>query len=195
MRSILACEPEFKLVGFVSQAGMLEDIARRHQARLVIIDSLGLRAPQLVGTIESVKKSGSEVLAVIPSSNWSLAVKTIDAGASGVVHRAGSSPEMITAIKRLLDAEHYLHPDLKRVFHYNARLGSGIDKRKLSMRLNRIEQRVLKLISIGKNEEDIARQMKMSLRCVSEYRQRICETVGCDNTARLTRVAMKIGLD
>jgi DNA-binding NarL/FixJ family response regulator len=115
----------------------------------------------------------------------------IQTGIKGFVLKSAGISELIKAITEVSKGENYFSGELlyKLIQNINSNKGAvnGSSSEKLSTR----EIEVLKLISAGLSNEDIANQLNISLATVKTHRSALLSKTGSNNTASLIMYALK----
>lgn len=114
----------------------------------------------------------------------------IQTGIKGFVLKSAGISELIKAITEVSKGENYFSGELlyKLIQNINSNKGAvNGSSEKLSIR----EIEVLKLISSGLSNEDIASQLNISLATVKTHRSALLSKTGSNNTASLIMYALK----
>lgn len=114
----------------------------------------------------------------------------IQTGIKGFVLKSAGISELIKAITEVSKGENYFSGELlyKLIQNINSNKGAvNGSSEKLSSR----EIEVLKLISSGLSNEDIASQLNISLATVKTHRSALLSKTGSNNTASLIMYALK----
>ncbi|MFN8259861.1 MAG: response regulator transcription factor [Chitinophagales bacterium] len=114
-------------------------------------------------------------------------IRVINAGASGYINKICTTPELINAIRTLLNGRTYISSEVAEQIAVNAcNKKNSYTMNKLSSR----EMQVLQMIASGKMISEIASMIYLRVNTVSTYRSRILEKLHLHNNAELTRYAM-----
>jgi two-component system response regulator NreC len=118
--------------------------------------------------------------------------QTLEAGASGYVHKSSADRELIDAIRTAYRGDVFLYPSaIKRLLGEYLR-GGGKHTDEKEPLTNR-EREVLKLTAEGFTNNEIAEQLVISPKTVDTYRQRIMEKLNLHHRSELIRYALKRG--
>lgn len=115
-------------------------------------------------------------------------------GAAGYVLKNDAYTQLVNAIKKINEGEKFVSPSL------SSRIVNGYfdeqesEEMVLSEVLTKSEYRILKLITKGLSNKDIARQLSISVRTVETHRAHILSKLGLKNTASLVKYALSKGL-
>ena len=129
------------------------------------------------------------VLSMHPEDQY--AVRTIKAGAAGYLTKETAGEKLIEAIKKVFNGGKYISPTLAE------KLADSIanDKQKPPHEyLTDREFQVMCLIASGKTVTEIAKELFLSVKTISTYRQRILEKMNMKNNAELTHYVINNNL-
>jgi DNA-binding NarL/FixJ family response regulator len=132
---------------------------------------LDINMPNVNGleVLRSLKESNSEVKSVVLTVHNEIEylMKAIELGTDGYVLKDSDSAELKKAIFTVLDGETYIQPSL--IPELNAkRLSKNEDDSKISD-LTKRELEVLKLLSVGMYNKEIAEKLEISERTVKNH--------------------------
>lgn len=113
----------------------------------------------------------------------------IQTGIKGFVLKSAGISELIKAISEVAHGENFFSSELlyKLIQNINASKATSGEAEKLSTR----EIEVLKLISSGLSNEDMAKQLNISLATVKTHRSNLLSKTASNNTASLIMYALK----
>ena len=113
----------------------------------------------------------------------------VKSGASGFLLKNIGATDMVQAIKKISQGSYYFSKTI------------ALDARKPAeerpanpFNLTEREVEVLRGIALGKANKEIASDLGIGVRTVESHRQRMREKLGGGNAARLTHMAMELGL-
>jgi two-component system, NarL family, response regulator NreC len=110
------------------------------------------------------------------------------AGADGYLLRTAATTELIVGIRAVADGETYLQPSL------GVELARWHRPRDTTLGLSPKEEQVLRLLSFGNTNAEVARICGVSLRTVEAHRARIQQKLGIRTRAELVQYAHEIGI-
>ena len=113
------------------------------------------------------------------------------AGASGYVLKEAADAEVVNAVREVARGGRYVNPEL------GARLDAADaeEKRRAeSDPLSERENEVLRLLALGHTNQEIARQLYISVRTAETHRAHIMQKLRLTSRAELVRYAMSRGL-
>ena len=114
-----------------------------------------------------------------------------EAGASGYVLKEAADTEVVSAIRAVASGERYLHPSL------GAKLiaAEAEDRRRAEQDpLSEREREVLRLLALGHTNQEIAKQLYISVRTAETHRAHIMQKLNLSSRAELVRYALVEGL-
>jgi len=117
--------------------------------------------------------------------------EAFDAGASGYVMKEAADAEVVAAVRAVADGERYLHPALgAKVVAAESEERRRADEDPLSER----EREVLRLLALGHTNQEIARNLYISVRTAETHRAHIMQKLRLATRAELVRYALDRGL-
>jgi two-component system response regulator NreC len=117
--------------------------------------------------------------------------EAFEAGASGYVLKEAADSELVAAIREVAGGGRYVHPEL------GARLvAADSEERKRSDEdpLSEREREVLRLLALGHTNQEIAKQLYISVRTAETHRAHIMQKLRLQSRAELVRYALDQGL-
>ncbi|MCB0345861.1 MAG: response regulator transcription factor [Bdellovibrionales bacterium] len=163
-----------------------------HKPDLVVLD---LRMPNL-GGVETIKRLKREredtIILVLSAKDDDKSVReAMRAGANGFVPKSSQSNELEFAIRSVLKGQTYLSPTV-----CDAMLGvDGSEEGSSPLAsLTDREREVMKLLSEGMPNRDVAKTLHISPRTVDSHRANIMKKLGVTSNAELVQIALRNGL-
>jgi two-component system response regulator NreC len=117
--------------------------------------------------------------------------QAFSAGASGYVLKEAADTEVVAAVREVARGGRYVHPEL------GARLiASEVDERRRADEdpLSDREREVLRLLALGHTNQEIAKQLYISVRTAETHRAHIMQKLRLSRRAELVRYALAHGL-
>jgi two-component system, NarL family, response regulator NreC len=114
-----------------------------------------------------------------------------EAGASGYVLKEAADTEVVAAVRAVASGEQYVHPAL------GAKLiaAEAEDRRRAEQDpLSEREREVLRLLALGHTNQEIAKQLYISVRTAETHRAHIMQKLSLSTRAELVRYALSEGL-
>jgi two-component system, NarL family, invasion response regulator UvrY len=118
-------------------------------------------------------------------SEEEFAVRSLQAGAAGYLHRGSSRQELVRAMHRVMDGGRYLSAAMAEQIAVGAALPVPEDL------LSNREYEVLRGIAEGKKLTELARELSISTKTVSTHKRRIMMKLNLANNAELARFAIR----
>jgi DNA-binding NarL/FixJ family response regulator len=183
-------EPEFQVVGVVSDGHALLKAAPELKPDVVIVD---IAMPQLNGLDagEQIKQKNHAIKLIYLTMNVrpDVAAEAFRRGASGYVLKHCTADELIIAIRRVLRGESYLSPLItKDTVEFLLRTGAAYSEEK---RISGRQSEVLQLLAEGKSMKEIAYILQLKPGTVAFHKYRIMEVLGLRSNAELIEYAIK----
>ncbi|NNG22589.1 response regulator [Telluria aromaticivorans] len=116
------------------------------------------------------------------------AIRSLKAGASGYMTKQSAPRELVTAIRQVAAGQKYVSAALAQTLA--AQVGEDHDAPPHDALSDR-EYQTLTMIASGMSVSDIARELSLSVKTVSEYRARLLVKMKLKNSAELTHYAIR----
>jgi len=119
-------------------------------------------------------------------------VRAIGAGARGYMTKRSAPEELVNAIRKVHSGGRYLSDSAAELLAL--RLGRGTTNMSSLDTLSNREIQVLRCLSLGKTNSEIAEIYHISIKTVDTYRSRLLRKLNLRNNAELSRFAIQNGL-
>jgi two-component system response regulator NreC len=188
LRSLLAAESDFDVVGEAANAHEAIFEARALQPDVIVLDVV---MPGESG-IEALPKLRSEapdakVLVLSMQDDPRYVREAFAQGAKGYVLKEAADAEVVGAVREIAAGGEYVHPALgARMIAAEAEARAAEASDPLSER----EREVLRLLALGHTNQEIAQQLYISVRTAETHRAHIMQKLGLATRAELVRHAM-----
>ena len=186
LRAIVETAHDCEVVGEATDGRQAVTMAKELSPDIVVLD---LAMPSLNGleaTRQILKqRPQTKVLILTMHETDPLIRQVLDAGARGYILKSAVDMELVTAIRRVVEGEIVLDPQISRASTLKGELNSGLTVRELE---------VLKLIVAGKSNKEIAIDLDLSANTVAVHRANIMDALGIHKTAELVVYAIRSGL-
>lgn len=117
--------------------------------------------------------------------------EALGAGASGYVLKEAADSEVVAAIREVASGGRYVHPELgARLVDAETQERRRAEEDPLSER----ESEVLRLLALGHTNQEIAKQLYISVRTAETHRAHIMQKLRLSSRAELVRYALAEGL-
>jgi len=183
---------DVKIVTTVADGEAIFDALKEHTIDIVMCD---IDLPKLNGisVLRRLKKEAPNIKAIVFTGQLEdiYAISTIKAGADGFISKTENLLTLKDAIMKVHLGGVYLSPSLSKKIALNKTKGSkGGYFKKLSTR----EVEVLKLLSNGKRNKEIAEELAINEKTVSTYKARLMKKLNVTNLIDLVNQAKNLNL-
>jgi DNA-binding NarL/FixJ family response regulator len=182
-------EPEFQVVGIVTNGRDLLRVASELEPEVVILD---ISMPQLNGL-----DAGEQLQRLLPSCKLvfltmnmapDVAAEAFRRGAAGYVVKSSGVEELVIAVRRALRSESYLSPFItKETVDFLLRN----DQVSADKRLTRRQSEILQLLAEGMSMKEIANVLNLKPGTIAFHKYNIMQTLGLTTNAGLLQYAIK----
>lgn len=184
--------PDITVVGMLKSGIEIFEFVRRYPVDVIISE---IDLPELNGitALRAIKKEHHHLKVIMfshhPESIY--AMSTLKAGASGYVHKTAAVETIKEAVYQVFNGGTYLSEDLnKQVLYDDSRRVTS----RLFKRLSTREVEVLKLLSTGKKNKEIAEELGINEKTVSTYKARLYRKLNVTNLVDLIHQAKQMEL-
>jgi DNA-binding NarL/FixJ family response regulator len=196
MKRIINEMPGMQVVGEANDGQEAIELVKKLSPDLVILD---ISMPKLSG-LEACSEirhlfPNVKVLVLTMHKDLEFLLHAISAGAQGYLLKEDSDEELFAAIGTIRKGSIYVTKALAGVVSTDISALIRGKERRLFRSLTAREREVLKILSKGKNNSEVAEVLRISTRTVETHRARIMNKLGLKNTAELVRYAIEHGLD
>ncbi len=186
-------QPDFKVVGTVSDGLALLTAARKLKPDVIVLD---IAMPQLNGMVaaERLKKMMPEVKLIFLTVNEDadFASEAMRIGASGYLLKSSAASELFHAIDAALKGRTYVTPMIMQEMVTS--LANGRQSRGDSAKLTTRQREVLQLLAEGSSMKEVANILDLSPRTIAFHKYRIMEELNLKTNAHLFQFAIKHGI-
>lgn len=189
---VFADSRDIKIVSTVADGEAIFDALKEFSIDILMCD---IDLPKLNGisVLRRLRKEHPNIKAIIFSGQQEdvYAISTIKAGADGFISKTTDLPTLRDAIMKVHLGGVYLSPDLSKKIALGKSSGKkGSYFKKLSTR----EVEVLKLLSSGKRNKEIAEELSINEKTVSTYKARLMKKLNVTNLIDLVNQAKNLNL-
>ena len=192
LRLLIDAEEDLETAGEAASAREAIFEARSLKPDVILLDVVmpeqsGLEAiPQLVH-----ENPDAKVLVLSMQDEPRYVREAFETGASGYVLKEAADSELVAAIREVAKGGRYVHPEL------GARLvAADTEERRRAEEdpLSEREREVLHLLALGHTNQEIAKQLFISVRTAETHRAHIMQKLRLTSRAELVRYALDQGL-
>lgn len=164
-------------------------IARQTEINIMLIE-IALNDRNGMDVIKQIKREFPDIALIVFSSHREdqYAIRALKAGASGFLSKQCDSDELLAAINQVASGLKFISPELAQEMANNLNNEHANEPHKL---LSDREYQTMMMIASGKSVSDIARELSLSVKTISEYRARILIKMKLRHNAELTHYAIK----
>jgi DNA-binding NarL/FixJ family response regulator len=186
---ILAAQPGFQVVGSVGTAAAAEELMRRIEADVVMLDLMlpdrsGLELIELL----VARNTGTRIVVCTAANHPAAITMAYGLGAHAFIEKTSGIPDVIETLRRAARGEYCLTPRAAEVLRDHAR-GHG-DNRLLQTG----DLGVLRRLALHEPVRDIAAHVNLSASGVYKVRQRIARATGARTKRDFYLLAVRLGL-
>ena len=192
LRLLLEREDDIEVV---AEAGTADDgvrAARLEKPDVILLDVVMPGRSGLEAASEMLEASkGTRILVLSMQDDPSYVREAFAGGASGYMLKEAADAELVQAIREVAAGGRYVHPTL------GARLAQAeveAARREADDPLSEREREVLRLLALGHTNQEIAKQLYISVRTAETHRAHIMQKLGLGTRAELVRYALANGM-
>lgn len=187
LEHLFSASSNIKIVGSVEDGNQILDFVKNNEVDVILTE---VNFPKLNGltVLRYLKKDYPDVKTLIFSGEPEgvYGINGIKAGASGFVSKSVNIITINEAILKVYEGGIYLSDALTQQLAFGAKSNkSGSYYKKLSTR----EAEVLKLLTIGRKNKEISKELNINEKTVSTYKARLMKKLKVDNLVDLVNQA------
>jgi DNA-binding NarL/FixJ family response regulator len=192
-RVMLKKQTSVDLVGEASDGEELLQLVRELQPEVVITD---IKMPKMDG-IQATKALGKEfpeigVISLSMFDEENLIIDMLEAGAKGYLLKNAHKDEIISAVEAVYKGQtYYCNHTSRKLTKMIAESSFNPGRRMQKPEFSERELSVIRFICQELSNKEIALQLKLSIRTIEGYRERIQEKINARNTAGIVVYAIK----
>jgi DNA-binding NarL/FixJ family response regulator len=195
LRSLLSAEPDIQVVGEADNGRAVVRMVQELSPQVVIMD---ISMPDLNG-IEATRQilsdtTGVKVIALSMHSDSLFVLNMFQAGASGYLLKDCALEELVKAVRTVMNRKIYLSPGISDIVIKDFVLGWSSTESSAYSILTAREREVLQLMAEGKNTNQIAESLCVSIKTVEAHRKQMMNKLDIHSVAELTKYAIRQGL-
>jgi DNA-binding NarL/FixJ family response regulator len=164
-------------------------MCREHDFNVLLLD-ISMPDKSGIEVLKQIKKEHPNISVVMLSMHPEdqYAIRALKAGASGYLNKQSAPKELVSAIRQVSMGLKYINASVAQ------ELANHIDDEHqvtLHETLSDREYQTMTMIASGKAVSDIAKELSLSVKTISEYRSRVLIKMKLKNNAELTHYAIK----
>jgi DNA-binding NarL/FixJ family response regulator len=189
LKQILADTKDIIVKGEAESGLTTIKLCREHAFNVLLLD-ISLPDKSGIEVLKQIKKEHPNIAVVMLSMHPEdqYAIRALKAGASGYLNKQSAPKELVSAIRQVSLGLKYINASVAQ------ELANHIDDEHqvtLHETLSDREYQTMTLIASGKAVSDIAKELSLSVKTISEYRSRVLLKMKLKNNAELTHYAIK----
>lgn len=193
LKLLYSNDPDIEVVGTIGSGIEIFEFIRRYPVDVIISE---IDLPELNGitALRAIKKEHKNLKVIMFSHHPEeiYAISTIKAGASGYLSKSIDTATIKEAIMKVAQGGVYLSEHMAKHLKFD----DARNKRsKLYKRLSTREVEVLKLLSSGKKNKEIAQELEINEKTVSTYKARLFKKLNVTNLVDLIHQAEHTGIN
>ncbi|MBY0573458.1 MAG: response regulator transcription factor [Undibacterium sp.] len=164
-------------------------LARQIEANLMLIE-IAFNDRNGIDVLKQIKREFPHIAIIVFSSHREdqYAIRALKAGASGFMNKQCSQEELLRGINQVASGLKLISPELAQEMANNLSHEYASEPHKT---LSDREYQTMTMIASGKSVSDIAKELSLSVKTISEYRARILIKMRLRHNGELTHYAIK----
>ncbi|MFZ6755938.1 response regulator [Undibacterium sp. Ji50W] len=189
IKSIIATSTDIAVIAEAETGLEAIRLCRQHELQVILLD-ISLPDKNGIEVLKQIKseKPGVAVLMFSIHREDQYAVRALKAGAAGFLNKQCGGSQILEAIRQISRGLKYISPQLAQELANNL---NQEHEDALHKTLSDREFQTMTLIASGKSVSDIAKDLSLSVKTISEYRSRILLKMKLRHNAELTHYAIK----
>jgi len=192
LRLVLEAEDDLEPVGEAGTAREAVFQARALKPDVILLDVVlpGQSGLEVLPTLLH-ERPETKVLVLSMQDDPAYVREAFAAGASGYVLKEAADTDLVLAVREVARGGRYVHPELgARLVAAEAEAARRAEEDPLSER----EREVLRLLALGHTNQEIAKQLYISVRTAETHRAHIMQKLRLQTRAELVHYALEQGL-
>lgn len=189
LKQIIGSTQDMAVIGEAETGLEAIKLSRQLEYQIMLLE-IALPDRNGIEVLKQVKRESPLVSVIMFSGHREdqYAIRSLKAGASGYLNKQSSSAQIIAAIRQVALGLKYISPELAQEMANN--LNQEFEGQ-LHKTLSDREFQTLTMIASGKSVSDIAKELSLSVKTISEYRARLLFKMKLRHNAELTHYAIK----
>ncbi len=198
LRALLKLEAGIKVIGEAENGQQAVELACKLRPDVVVMD---FSMPLLNG-LEAARRilqdvPLTKVIMLTAHSDDAYVKQVLELGVTGYLIKQTAANLLPKAIRAAFNGKTSLSPSIsKRLNHHRKRAfeRGDLPPQKNANRLTLRETEILRLITEGRANKDVAKELNISIKTVDHHRQNLAEKLNIHEIAGLTRYAIEAGI-
>ncbi len=189
LKQILAEQRDIVVAGEAETGLDAIKLFRKSRCNVLLLD-ISLPDRNGIEVLKQIKTEKPELPVLMLSMHREdqYAIRSLKAGAAGYLTKQSAPRELVNAIRQVAEGQRYVSAQLAQVLA--AQVGDDAGK-PVHDTLSDREYQTLTMIASGKTVSEIAKELSLSVKTVSEYRARLLAKMKLKTSAELTHYAIR----
>jgi DNA-binding NarL/FixJ family response regulator len=189
LKQILAEQRDIVVAGEAETGLDAVRLFRKSRCNVLLLD-ISLPDRNGIEVLKQIKDEKPDLAVLMLSMHREdqYAIRALKAGAAGYLTKQSAPKELVNAIRQVAGGQRYVSAQLAQVLA--AQVGDGFEKPPHESLSDR-EYQTLTMIASGKTVGEIAKELSLSVKTVSEYRSRLLSKMKLKTSAELTHYAIR----
>jgi DNA-binding NarL/FixJ family response regulator len=189
LKQILAEQRDIVVAGEAENGLDAIKLFRKSRCHVMLLD-ISMPDRNGIEVLKQIKQERPELAVLMLSMHREdqYAIRALKAGAAGYLTKQSAPRELVTAIRQVAGGQKYVSATLAQALA--SQVGADHDAPPHDSLSDR-EFQTLTMIASGKTVSEIARELSLSVKTVSEYRARLLAKMNLKTSAELTHYAIK----
>jgi len=193
VRTLLAAEPDFEVVGEAANASDAVWLAEQLRPDVVLMD-IGMTGMSSFEATRLIHKQRPETKVVFLSmyDDEDYLSECVEMGASGYILKESPADQLLTAVREVYRGGNYLSPRLlSRLVDGFRMQGRGPVRQPRYGTLTKREREILKMLAEGRSVKEIAAGFDLSVKTVEAHKFNLMRKLDIHNKAQLVQYAIQ----
>jgi len=192
LKQILAEQRDIVVAGEAENGLDALKLFRKSRCHVMLLD-ISMPDRNGIEVLKQIKQERPELAVLMLSMHREdqYAIRALKAGAAGYLTKQSAPAELVNAIRQVAGGQKYVSAALAQALANG--IGADHDAPPHDSLSDR-EFQTLTMIGSGKTVSEIARELSLSVKTVSEYRTRLLAKMGLKTSAELMTYAIRNGL-
>ena len=189
LKQILADTKDIVVAGEAQNGNEAVKLARGNECQVMLLD-ISMPDRSGIDVLKQLRKELPQLSVLMLSMHREdlYAIRSLKAGAAGYLNKQSAPNELVNAIRMVASGMKYISPEMTQVLA--RQIGDDLEAPPHETLSDR-EYQTLMMIASGKAVGDIADELSLSVKTVSEYRSRLLSKMKLKNNAELTHYAIR----
>jgi DNA-binding NarL/FixJ family response regulator len=189
LKQILAEQRDIVVAGEAETGLDAVKLFRKSRCNVLLLD-ISLPDRNGIEVLKQIKSEKPELAVLMLSMHREdqYAIRSLKAGAAGYLTKQSAPRELVNAIRQVAGGQRYVSAQLAQALA--AQIGENHEA-PIHESLSDREYQTLTMIASGKTVSEIARELSLSVKTVSEYRSRLLAKMKLKTSAELTHYAIR----